>query len=119
MQREARVMVESVTCAATPSVASDQQDSPVNTRMIQRKYEVLRHAVTLAVVQAEVHGAAPTLEQLGEALKDMAKVKCPGPDSLPVEYYQMNSTGMLPALVEVILEAKEAEELLLHMRKPL
>lgn len=46
--------------------------------------------------------AALTIEELGEAARSMPKLKCPGPDGLPVEFYQQAWTLVGPLLLQVL-----------------
>ncbi|KAJ1112363.1 hypothetical protein NDU88_000631 [Pleurodeles waltl] len=59
----------------------------------------------------------PLVEKLQEELREMARCRAPGPDQLPVKYYQTYSALPLPCQLETLREVREHRTLPQTMRE--
>lgn len=64
----------------------------------------------LSVAEKSSLNAPLTLEELGEAARHTKKLKCPGPDGIPAEFYQSMWTTTGPLLLKLVNEGIEEEK---------
>lgn len=84
----------------------------------QRLLEILRHQQDhLTEGEKEAMNAPLTLTELGEATRELANEKCPGPDGTPAEFYKAHWNTVGPLVLESITSGIVAKHLLEYITK--